>query len=165
MRSLLITLVLMLLPLHLVWASASECRDQHIVPTPIAFPNAAPAVGFSEMATLSDFAGSSAIDLTAISAMASRFDDWEFFDDDLPDIAEQLSALDLRDVRIDKLSCSLPVEKTAAAAGALDPHEFDLPNHAMVHHLASTQSAFSSFSSSLISAPVFRTYRPPMTTL
>lgn len=165
MRSLFTILVLMLLPLHLVWASASDCRDKQVHATPISYPNAAPAVGFSEMATLSDFASTSAIDLTAVVAMASRFDDWEFFDDDLPDIAEQLSALDLRDVRIDKLSCSLPAEKTAAAAGALDPHEFDLPNHGIVHPPVSSQDAFIAIQPTLISAPVSRTFRPPMTTL
>ena len=165
MRYLFTIFVLMFLPLHLAWASASDCRDKHAAPVPISYPNAAPATGFSEMVSLADFAHNSAIDLTAVALMASQFDDWEFFDDDLPDIAEQLSAPDLRDVRIDKLSCRLPFETPTASVTALDPHEFDLPNFGMRHHVVSSRSAFSSFQPSLISAPVFPTFRPPMTTL
>jgi hypothetical protein len=117
------------------------------------------------MASLADFANNSAIDLTAVALLASQFDDWEFFDDDIPDIAEQLSAPDLRDVNIDKLACSLPAKNPAASVSALDPHEFDRPNFGMQHHPVSSRRAFSSFQPSLISAPVFGTFRPPMTTL
>lgn len=163
MQSLLAILILALTPLHFVWAAAADCRDHYVAATHVVLATAAPGGNFSEAPTvLSDFTAA-----VAVAPRASIIDDWdwEYFDDDAPDIVEKLSALDLRDIDLDKLSCSLSTHHKPVPAGALDPHEFDLPNLGLVHVSVGHQRHVWSYQPALVPAPVFRTYRPPMTTL
>jgi hypothetical protein len=167
MRFVLIIFTLVLMPLHLAWASAVDCRNAHesvvtFSPTSVAFATGGmtqPPFG------LSDLAATSAIDLTAMALMAAQFDDWEFFDDDTPHIVDQLSALDLRDVNVDRLACRMSTDTSSASAGPVDPHEFDLPIQGVIHTIVSSRVIAPARPSLPLPAPVFRTYRPPMATL
>ena len=160
------------MPLHLAWASAVDCRNAHesvvtFSPTSVAFATggmAQPSFGLGEFG-LSDLANTSAIDLTAMALMAAQFDDWEFFDDDTPHIVDQLSALDLRDVNVDRLACRVSTDTSSASAGPVDPHEFDLPIQGVIHTIVSSRVIAPARPSLPLPAPVFRTYRPPMATL
>ena len=161
------------MPLHLAWASAVDCRNAHepvvtFSPTSVAFATggmAQPSFGGLSDFGFSDLATTSAIDLTAMAMMAAQFDDWEFFDDDTPHIVDQLSALDLRDVNVDRLACRVSTDTSSASAGPVDPHEFDLPIQGVIHTIVSSRVIAPARPSLPLPAPVFRTYRPPMATL
>jgi len=160
------------MPLHLAWASAVDCRNAHesvvtFSPTSVAFATGGmgqPSFGLGDFG-LGDLANTSAIDLTAMAMMAAQFDDWEFFDDDTPHIVDQLSALDLRDVNVDRLACRVSTDTSSASAGPVDPHEFDLPIQGVIHTIVSSRVIAPARPSLPLPAPVFRTYRPPMATL
>jgi hypothetical protein len=153
MRHLYVLLLLILLPLHMAWAGSSDCKVRHAQAT-----GYLPGVGQASVQGFESRAPSAPTLAQQIALPAP-----ESLDDDPPlDSVEQISAWEWNNVSVDRLSCKTLPQEPADTPASFDPHEFDLPGLVAVPGTPARESLFAAAQSSLLSAPLSRTYRPPM---